>query len=235
MAIKSMGLDELAPFKPQEKIIEYMLVNKTGCKLADSSLNDFANETGSESPAPGGGSVAAYIGALCVSLATMAANLSAHKKVWEPGWIEFGDWAEKGQQYKNELLKLVVADIKAFNQEIYALALPKSSEEEKSLRTKAIEDATKYAIEIPFKVMQTAHTNLHVIKAMGQTCNPNSISYAGVGALYACSAVMGAFMNVHINPAGHHDKIFVEDIMVKGAAIQKETNELETEILKLVD
>lgn len=161
MAIKSMGLDELAPFKPQEKIMEYMLVNKTGCKLANSSLNDFANETGSECPAPGGGSVAAYIGALCVSLATMAANLSAHKKVWEPGWKEFGDWAEKGQQYKNELLKLVVADIEAFNQVI-----------------------------------------LHLIKAMGQTCNPNSISYAGVGALYACSAVMGAFMNVRINPAG---------------------------------
>lgn len=121
------------------------------------------------------------------------------------------------------------------NQVIYALALPKSSEEEKSLRTKAIEDAAKYAIEIPFKVMQTAHTNLHVIKAMGQTGNPNSIFYASVGAQYARSAVMGAFMNVRINPAGHHDKIFVEDIMAKGAAIQKETIELQTEILKLVD
>lgn len=235
IAIKSMGLNELAPFKPEEKIIEYMLANKTGCKLTNLTLKDFADETASESSAPGGGSVAAYIGALGVSLATMVANLSAHKKAWDHRWKEFGDWAEKGQQYKNELLKLVDADTEAFNQVIYASALPKTSEEEKSLRTKAIEAATKYAIEIPFKVMQAAHASLQVIKAMAQTGNPNSISDAGVGALCARSAVMGAFMNVRINAANYNDKTFVQDILAKGAALQKETINLETEILKLVD
>lgn len=235
IAIKSMGLDELVPFKPEEKIIEYMLVNKTDCKLANLTLNDFADETASESTAPGGGSVSAYIGALGVSLATMVANLSAHKKAWDHRWKEFGDWAEKGQQYKNELLKLVDADTDAFNHSIQALALPKISEEEKSLRSKAIDAATKYAIEIPFKVMQAAHASLQVIKAMAQTGNPNSISDAGVGALCARSAVIGAFMNVRINAANYSDKTFVEDIMAKGAALQKETIELETEILKLVD
>ena len=235
IAIKSMGLDELAPFKPEERIIEYMLANTADSKLIGLSLNDFADETASESAAPGGGSIAAYVGALGVSLATMVANLSAHKKGWDERWLEFSNWAERGEQYKNELLKLVDADTNAFNQIMTAFALPKGTAEEKILRTAAIQKATKYAIEIPFKVMQAAHGSLQIIKAMAETGNPNSVSDAGVGALCARSAVMGAFMNVRINAAGCDDKEFVTGIVAKGAAIEKETIKLEAAILQFVN
>src|SRR6266496_3250672 len=150
IAIRSMGLDELAPFKPEEKIIEYLLMNKSGKKLISLALSDFADETASESPAPGGGSIAAYVGALGISLGTMVANLSSHKKGWDERWEEFSDWAEKGQQYKNELLKLVDADTRAFNQIMNAFDLPKSTVEEKTFREQAIQEATRTAIEIPF-------------------------------------------------------------------------------------
>ena len=235
IAIKSMGLDELAPFKPEERIIEYMLANTADSKLIGLTLNDFADETASESAAPGGGSIAAYVGALGVSLATMVANLSAHKKGWDERWLEFSNWAERGEQYKNELLKLVDADTNAFNQIMTAFALPKGTAEEKILRTAAIQKATKYAIEIPFKVMQAAHGSLQIIKAMAETGNPNSVSDAGVGALCARSAVMGAFMNVRINAAGCDDKVFVTAIVAKGAAIEKETIKLEAAILQFVN
>ena len=235
IAIKSMGLDELSPFKPEERIIEYMLANKADSKMIHLTLSDFADETASESPAPGGGSIAAYIGALGVSLATMVANLAAHKKGWDDRWQEFNDWAEKGQQCKNELLQLVDADTKAFNQIMYAFALPKANDEEKALRTKALQQATKHAIEIPFKIMALAHASLQVIKAMAETGNPNSVSDAGVGALCARSAVLGAFMNVRINAASYDDKIFIADIIAQGSAIEKETIVLEAEILKIVN
>ena len=235
IAVKSMGLDELAPFKPEEKIIEYMLANKSDSRLTGLSLNDFADETASESPAPGGGSIAAYVGVLGISLATMVANLSAHKKGWDERWQEFSNWAEKGQQYKNELLKLVDADTKAFNQIMDAFSLPKATEEEKSLRTEAIQNATRYAIEIPFKVMELANASLEVIKTMAETGNPNSISDAGVGALCARAAVVGAFMNVRINAAGYDDKVFVAAIIAKGQAIEKNAVEMENVILKLVN
>jgi glutamate formiminotransferase/formiminotetrahydrofolate cyclodeaminase len=165
----------------------------------------------------------------------MVANLSAHKKGWDERWLEFSTWAERGEQYKNELLKLVDADTKAFNQIMTAFALPKATEEEKLLRTAAIQAATKYAIEIPFKVMQAAHGSLQVIRAMAETGNPNSISDAGVGALCARSAVMGAFMNVRINAAGYDDKTFVTDMLARGAAIEKETIQIEATILQLVN
>ena len=235
IAIKSLGLDELAPFKPEERIIEYLLADKTDSKMIHLSLTEFADETASESPAPGGGSIAAYIGALGVSLATMVANLSAHKKGWDDRWQEFSDWADKGQQYKNELLKLVDADTKAFNQIMYAFGLPKANEEEKILRSKAIQEATRYAIEIPFKVMHLAHASLQLITAMVQNGNPNSVSDAGVGALCARSAVIGAFMNVRINAAGYNDKKFVADIIAKGNAIEQETIAREAAILKIVN
>ena len=235
IAIKSLGLDELAPFKPEERIIEYLLADKTDSKMIHLSLIEFADETASESPAPGGGSIAAYIGALGVSLATMVANLSAHKKGWDDRWQEFSDWADKGQQYKNELLKLVDADTKAFNQIMYAFGLPKANEEEKILRSKAIQEATRYAIEIPFKVMHLAHASLQLITAMVQNGNPNSVSDAGVGALCARSAVIGAFMNVRINAAGYNDKKFVADIIAKGNAIEQETIAREAAILKIVN
>jgi glutamate formiminotransferase / formiminotetrahydrofolate cyclodeaminase len=235
IAVKSMGLDELSAFKPEERIIEYMLADKTDSKLTSLKLSDFADETASESPAPGGGSIAAYIGSLGISLATMVANLSAHKKGWDDRWKEFSDYAEKGEQYKNELLKMVDADTKAFNGIMAAFALPKATEAEKIMRTKAIQEATKYAIEIPFRVMQSACESLRVIKAMAVKGNPNSVSDAGVGALCARSAVMGAFMNVRINAAGYDDKIFVADIIARGAAIEKETITLEAAILKIVN
>lgn len=235
IAVKSMGLDELAPFKPEERIIEYMLANKADSKLVSMTLTDFADETASESPAPGGGSISAYIGSLGISLATMVANLSSHKKGWDERWEEFSDWADKGEYYKNELLKLVDADTRAFNQIMAAFGLPKSSDAEKAARTKAIQDATKYAIEVPYKVMQLACDSLEVIKAMADVGNPNSVSDAGVGALCARSAVIGAFMNVRINASGYDDKAYVSDIITKGKAIENKAIALEAEIIKIVN
>ncbi len=235
IAIKSMGLDELVPFKPEERIIEYMLRDKAESKLVSMTLSDFVDETASESPAPGGGSIAAYVGALGAALATMVANLSSHKKGWDERWEEFSNWAEEGEQYKTELVKLVDADTKAFNQIMSAFSLPKTTEEEKAARTKAIQDATKHAIEIPFKVMQTAYASMKVIKAMAEIGNPNSVSDAGVGALCACSAVIGAFMNVRINAVGCNDKTFVENIVATGKEIENKTITLEAEILEIVN
>ncbi len=235
IAIKSMGLDELSPFKPEERIIEYMLAKQSDSKLISMTLSDFADETASESPAPGGGSIAAYIGSLGVALATMVANLSSHKKGWDERWEEFSLWAEKGENYKNELLRLVDADTSAFNQILQAFSLPKTNEDEKLIRNRAIQDATKYAIEIPFKVMQTAFASMEVILAMATSGNPNSVSDAGVGALCARSAVMGAFMNVRINTADFDDKEFVTEIIAKGKLIEQKAMALETKILKIVN
>ena len=235
IAVKSMGLDELGPFKPEERIIEYMLRLPADSKLVNMNLSAFADETASESPAPGGGSISAYVGALGVSLATMVANLSSHKKGWDERWEEFSDWAEKGEALKNELVKLVDADTKAFNKIMEAFALPKSNEMEKALRSQAIQEATRFAIDIPFQVMQASFKSLEVIKAMAETGNPNSVSDAGVGALCARAAVMGAFMNVRINAAGYSDKDFVEEIVGKGKEIEQKTIALEQEILKVVN
>ncbi len=235
IAVKSLGLDELTPFNPEEKIIEYMLEEKAGSRLISKQLNDFADETASESPAPGGGSIAAYVGALGVSLATMVANLSSHKKGWDERWEEFSDWADKGQQYKEELLRLVDADTNAFNQIMAAMGLPKGTEEEKAFRTKAIGEATKYAIEIPFRVMKLSYESMGIIRAMAEKGNPNSVSDAGVGALCARSAVMGAYMNVRINAAGYDDKNFVDEIVAKGKEIEKKAIALESEILGVVN
>lgn len=235
IAIKTMGLDELAPFKPEERIIEYLLKDKADSRLVTMTLTEFADETASESPAPGGGSISAYIGALGVSLATMVANLSSHKKGWDKRWEEFSQWAEKGQHFKDELTKLVDADTAAFNRIMSAFALPKSSDEEKAARKQAIQDATKFAIEIPFKVMQLSYDSMTLIKAMAEVGNPNSVSDAGVGALCARSAVMGAFMNVRINAGGYDDKTFIEGIIAKGKEIEGKTIALESEILKIVN
>jgi len=235
IAILSMGLSELAPFKPEERIIEYLLKDKASSKLASMSLIDFADETASESPAPGGGSISAYMGALGAALGTMVANLSSHKKGWDSRWKEFSDWAEKGQQYKDELLKLVDLDTAAFNKIMEAMALPKATAEEKAVRDQAIQDATKYAIEIPFKVMQAAFGSLTVTKAMAETGNPNSISDAGVAALCGRSAVIGAFMNVKINAQGCKDKDFIDNIIAEGYEIERQAVELETEIIGLVN
>lgn len=235
IAVKSMGLDELAPFKPEERIIEYLLRDAAHSKLVSMSLVDFANETASESPAPGGGSISAYVGSLGISLATMVANLSSHKKGWDDRWEEFSNWAEKGQVIKDELLRLVDADTAAFNKIMTAFGLPKGTDEEKKARTHAIQEATKFAIEVPFKVMQLCYSSLEVIKAMAEHGNPNSVSDAGVGALCARSAVMGAFMNVRINASGYDDKSFVMEIIAKGKDIEQKTLLAEADILKVVN
>lgn len=235
IAVKSMGLDELGSFKPEERIIEYMLRRKADSKLVSMTLVDFADEAASESPAPGGGSVSAYVGALGVSLATMVANLSSHKRGWDERWEEFSNWAVKGEQLKNELVQLVDADTMAFNQIISAMGLPKATEEDKITRKKAIQDATRIAIEVPFRVMQAAYSSLEVIKAMVELGNPNSITDAGVGALCARSAVIGAYMNVRINAGGYDDKTYVTDIMNKGQEIENKTIALEAEIIKFIN
>ena len=203
--------------------------------MVNSTLTDFADETASESPAPGGGSIAAYVGSLGISLATMVANLSSHKKGWDARWEEFSNWAEKGEQYKNRLIKLVDEDTKAFNRIMRAFGLPKSTEEEKTDRSKAIQDATKFAIEIPFQVMQISYESMEVIKAMAEVGNPNSVSDAGVGALCARTSVMGAFMNVRINASGYEDKNFVTDVLNKGREIENNAIALESAILKVVN
>ena len=235
IAVKSMGLDELAPFNPEERIIEYVLKNTADSKLINMNLATFADETASESPAPGGGSISAYVGSLGVSLATMVANLSSHKKGWDNRWQEFSIWAEKGQNLKDQLINLVDADTKAFNDIMSAFNLPKSTDEEKKKRTQCIQEATKYAIEVPFKVMQLSFESLDLIKTMAIEGNPNSVSDAGVGALCARSAVMGAFMNVRINASGLDDKKFVDEIISKGKLIEKQTIAAETEILSIVN
>lgn len=235
IAVKSMGLDELAPFKPEERVIEYLLKEKSDSKLVSMSLTDFADETASESPAPGGGSISAYVGSLGISLATMVANLSSHKKGWDTRWEEFSDWAEKGQNIKDQLIKLVDLDTAAFNKIMGAFSLPKTTDEEKAARKQAIQDATKFAIEVPFKVMQLSFESMQIIKAMAEIGNPNSVSDAGVGALCARSAVMGAFMNVRINTSGYDDKSFVNEMISKGKDIENKTMALEAEILKVVN
>jgi glutamate formiminotransferase / formiminotetrahydrofolate cyclodeaminase len=235
IAVKSLGLDDLKPFVPEEKIIEYRLHDKHEKNLIGLTCKGFANETASESPAPGGGSVSAYIGALGVSLGTMVANLSSHKVGWDDRWEEFSDWAEKGQKLKDELLFLVDEDTRAFNRIMDAFGLPKGTHEEKATRTAAIQEATRYAIDVPFRTMQKAFETMEIIRAMVEKGNPNSVTDAGVGALCARSAVMGAFLNVKVNASGLTDKVFVEEILKKGEEIESRTNELETLILEEVN
>jgi glutamate formiminotransferase/formiminotetrahydrofolate cyclodeaminase len=235
IAIKSMGLDDLKPFNPRENIIEYLLEDENKKQLVDMNLVEFANETASESPAPGGGSIAAYVGALGISLGTMVANLSSHKAGWDERWEEFSDFAEAGQGYKDQLLHLVDEDTNAFNKIMDAFKLPKGSDSEKAARKQAIEDASKYAIEVPYKVMEVSLKSMEVIKAMAEIGNPNSVSDAGVGALCARTAVMGAFLNVKINASGLTDKTYVENILAKGKAVEEQAQKLENEILAITN
>ena len=237
IAIKSMGLDELTPFDPREKIIEYMLEDDTKApkKLVDLTLREFVEETASESPAPGGGSISAAVGAMGVALGTMVANLSAHKPGWDERWEEFSDWAVKGKILHDQLLRLIDDDTDAFNKIMDAFGMPKGTDEQLAARKAAIAEATKGAIMIPFAVMEKSLESMEVIKAMADIGNPNSVSDAGVGALCARLAVMGAFLNVKINCSGLDDKAFVEDITAKGAAIQEKAIALEKEILEVVE
>ena len=235
IAVKSLGLDELKPFNPEEKIIEYILFADKNNPLINMKLNEFADETASESPAPGGGSIAAYMGALGVSLGTMVANLSSHKRGWDSKWAEYSNWAEKGQKYKMTLLNLVDEDTNAFNKIMEAFRLPKSSADEKAKRHKAIQDATKGAIEAPLQVMRTSYASMEVMLEMAKIGLQASISDAGVGALAARSAVMGAFLNVKINAADLEDKKYLNKILAEANEIEQATIKLETEILKIVN
>ena len=235
IAVKSLGLDELSPFVLEERVIEYMLEEKTTNRLVDLNLIDFANETSSESPAPGGGSISAYCGAMGAALGTMVANLSAHKRGWDDRWEEFSDWAEKGINFQNELLALVDEDTKAFNQIMDAFRLPKETNEEKTKRNKAIQLATKTAINTPFKVMEVAYDSMQLMKAMAEIGNPNSVTDAAVGALCARTAVIGAFLNVKINCADYENKEFVANIIKKGQNIVDKATSMENEVMKIAE
>lgn len=235
IAVKSMGLDDLKPFNPKEKVIEYLIEDNNQKKLVDLTCTGFAEETASESPAPGGGSISAYMGALSASLATMVANLSSHKPGWDDQWEFFSDWAVKGQALKDELLHLVDEDTNAFNMIMNAFGLPKKTDEEKSARTAAIQEATKYATQVPFRTMQKAYDCFEVCRAMVEKGNPNSVTDAGVGALCARSAVIGAGMNVKINAASLTDEAFKADILAKAAAIEAKAIAEEAELVKMVN
>lgn len=235
IAVKSMGLDELYPFDPKKKIIEYILQDDDKKSLVKMNLTDFANETASESPAPGGGSISAYMGALGSALSGMVANLSSHKRGWDDRWEEFSNWAEKAKAIQDQLIKLVDEDTNAFNLIMNAFGLPKGTDEEKAARQKAIQDATKYAIEVPYRTLELCYESMHVAKAMAEIGNPNSVTDAGVGALAARSGVIGALLNMKINAADLEDKKFAEEIVAKGEKIQKQAIDLETEILAIVN
>jgi len=219
IAVKSLGLDELVPFDPEKKIIEYKLRHAENGRLIRMDLRAFADETASESPAPGGGSISAYVGSLGAALGTMVANLSAGKRGWEDKISLFSDFAAQGQHAKDLLLILVDEDTNAFNKIMNAFGLPKSNDEEKKLRTQAIEDATKYACDIPYKIMETAYGILPMLAAMVEQGNPNSITDAGVGVLCVKTAVRGAYFNVLVNAQGLKDRAFAEDIKSRAKQI----------------
>jgi glutamate formiminotransferase/formiminotetrahydrofolate cyclodeaminase len=235
IAVKSLGLDELYPFEPKKKIIEYILEDDNSKALVNKTLVGFADETASESPAPGGGSISAYMGAMGAALGTMVANLSSHKRGWDDRWEEFSNWAEKGKYYQEALIKKVDEDTEAFNRIMDAFGMAKGSDEEKAARKQGIEDATKFATEVPFQTMKLCYDSMEVMKAMAEIGNPNSVTDAGVGALAARSGVFGAFLNVKINAAGLEDKAFAEKIVKEGEEIKQKTIALEEEIMKIVE
>lgn len=236
IAVKSLGLNDLYTFKPEEKIIEYAIAARMGKqkRLVDLTLEEFVEETASESPAPGGGSVAASIGAMGAALATMVANLSSHKRGWDERWEEYSDWADQGKAFHAELLRLVDEDTAAFNRLMDTFGLPQGTPVEKAERKSAIQAATKGASEVPLRVMQAALASMAVMKAMAEIGLPASVSDAGVAALCARSAIMGAFLNVKINCANVDDKAYVERMLTQGNEIQQQAMEREREILEIV-
>ena len=236
IAVKSMGLDELKPFEPGEKVIEYMLeANNASKKLVDMTCVGFADETASESPAPGGGSISAYMGALAAALGTMVANLSAHKAGWDDRWEEFSDVAEKGRDIQDRLIHLVDEDTEAFNRIMGVFAMPKKTDEEKVARSAALQEATLYATEVPLRTMRAAYETFDVLEAMAVKGNPASVSDAGVGALAARSAVLGAQLNVRINAAGLKDRTVADKLLAEAADIADKACKREAEILKKVN
>ena len=236
IAVKSMGLDDLKPFDPKEKVIEYLLEAEDQKKrLIDMTCKGFAEETASESPAPGGGSIAAYMGALGAALGTMVANLSSHKAGWDDRWEEFSGWAEKGQALLRELLHLVDEDTAAFNRIMDVFAMPKSTDEEKAARSAALQAATLYATQVPLRTMKTAFEVFAIVRAMAAEGNPNSVSDAGVGALAARSAVLGACLNVKINAAGLKDRAAADALVAEANSVAAAAERAEREVLEIVE
>lgn len=239
IAVKSLGLNDLKPFNPKEKVIEYLMtdeeVQARKERLVRMSVKGFARETASESAAPGGGSVSAYMGALAAALGTMVANLSAHKRGWDDRWKEFSDWAERGQDVMERLLRLVDEDTEAFAKIMDVFSMPKGTEEEKAARAEAMEKATLYASRVPLKTMQTAMEAMPVALAMARIGNPASASDAGVGAIAALAAVRGAHLNVRINAAGLKDRALAAELTDEAARIEAEAVAAEAEVLAEVN
>ncbi|MDE6811452.1 MAG: cyclodeaminase/cyclohydrolase family protein, partial [Muribaculaceae bacterium] len=231
IAVKSMGLDELKPFDPREKVIEYLIEDTSKKKLIDLTARGLAEETASESPAPGGGSISAYMGALGAALGTMVANLTAHKAAYDDRWEEFSDAAEEGQDLMDRLLHLVDEDTNAFNRIMDVFAMPKKTDEEKAARAQAMEDATLYATQVPLHTMETAFKVYPLIRKMVDDGNQSSITDAGVGALAVRAAIRGAFLNVKINAGGLKDRAKAEELISRGAQIEAEAERRESEIL----
>jgi glutamate formiminotransferase/formiminotetrahydrofolate cyclodeaminase len=234
IAVKSLGLDDLYPFKPEEKIIEYAIADRTTKRLVDISVTAFVEETASESTAPGGGSVAAAVGAMGAALGTMVANLSSHKRGWDDRWEEFSDWAERGKVFHDELLRLVDEDTAAFNRVMAAFGMPRGNESETAERHQATQAATKGAIEVPLQVMRIACDSMEVLQAMARIGLPASASDAGVGALCARLAVRGAYLNVKTNATDIEDKEYIEQVLEQGRELEEKAAELEREILAIV-
>ena len=235
IAVKSMGLDDLKPFNPKEKVIEYMIADDKAQGLVDMTCKAFAEETASESPAPGGGSISAYMGALGAALGTMVANLSSHKAGWDEKWEHFSDYAEQGQALMAELLHLVDEDTEAFNRIMAVFAMPKTTDEEKAARSAALQAATLYATEVPLRTMRAAARVFPLVKAMAEEGNPNSVSDAGVGALAARSAVLGARLTVRINAAGLKDRTTADRLTAEADQIALDAQRAEEEILRIVE
>ena len=237
IAIKSLGLSDLKPFNPREKVIEYLLEDENGDDkaLVKMTVKGFAEETSRESPAPGGGSVAAYMGALGAALGTMVANLSSHKPGWDDRWEEFSRWADKGQALSDELLVLVDEDTRAFNKIMEAFGLPKKTDEDKRLRSEAIQAATLFATQVPLQTMQAAFGAFELCQAMAEHGNPNSVSDAGVGALAARAAVLGAGLNVKINAASLKDRETADKMIAEAEQLIAEAQKKEAEIIGIVE
>ena len=237
IAIHSMGLDDLKPFDPQEKVIEFMLDadENAGKKLVDLTVKGFAEETSRESPAPGGGTIAAYMGALGAALGGMVANLSSHKPGWDDRWHEFSVWADKGQELMTELLHLVDEDTEAFNRIMAAFGMPKKTDEDKAARSAAIQAATLYASQVPLRTMKESFQVFDLCRAMAETGNPNSVSDAGVGALAARAAVLGAGMNVKINAGSLKDRAVADALIAEANDLIARANAEEAEITRIVE
>ena len=236
IAIRSMGLSDLKPFNPREKVIEFLLedIDKQS-RLIDLTVKHFAEETSRESPAPGGGTIAAYMGALAAALGTMVANLSSHKRGWDTQWEKFSRWADRGQEQIAELLELVDEDTEAFNRIMSAFALPKQTAEDKAARSKAIQEATLYATQVPLHTMQAAYCTFDICRAIAEEGNPNSVSDAGVGALAARAAVLGAGLNVKINAGGLKDRETADRLIAEANQLIAKANEAEKEIMNIVE